>query len=92
MANRAAVAAERTSNAVRLAQNQMSQLMLANSWQSAGVSGDFGADWTGYRWELSQGSWTGDSTNAMTSLTLKVLFQVQGQEREVHLTTLVNST
>ncbi len=91
-ANRAAVAAERTSIAVRLCENHLNELLIGNTWQSAGGGGDCGADYPGYHWDTSQTSWLGDSTNAMTELTVHVYFPVQGQEREVKLTTLVNNT
>jgi hypothetical protein len=90
--NRAAVAAERTSVAVRLCENQMNELLIGSTWQSSGNSGTFSADYSIYRWETSQTSWLGDSSNPMTELTVHVYFPVQGQEHEVKLTTLVNNT
>jgi type II secretory pathway pseudopilin PulG len=89
LSNRAAVVAERSSMALQLAERQLSALVLDGSWSSANLRGDFGVDWPGYRWELSRGSWAQDD---MTELTLSVLFEVQGRERSVRLTTLVDDS
>jgi protein involved in sex pheromone biosynthesis len=64
----------------------MSELMLNDAWISAEQRGEFGADFPGYRYEVEQTNWEVDN---MTKLTVHVFFQVQGQEREVALTTLV---
>ncbi len=92
LANRAAVQAERTSIASQLGEFELGQLMTASAWQSASNRGDFGADYPGYRWELEQSSWSGDTANPMTQLTMHVFFSVQGQEREIQLTTLASNT
>ena len=89
VSNRAAVIAERGSNAVQLAENKLSEIMATDDWQSSESSGDFGEDWPGYRWELKQGTWPEDS---MTELTISVFFQVQGEERHVDLSTLASET
>jgi type II secretion system protein I len=83
---RAGAAAERTALATQLAENRMSELMLNDAWISAEQRGEFGADFPGYRYEVEQTNWEVDN---MTKLTVHVFFQVQGQEREVALTTLV---
>jgi type II secretory pathway pseudopilin PulG len=83
---RAGAAAERTAIAVQLAENRMSELMLNDAWISAEQRGDFGADFPGYRYTVEQTNWEIDN---MTKLTVHVFFQVQGQERDVALTTLV---
>ncbi len=92
LSNRAAVTAERSRVAIQLAENQLNELLVANTWQAAGSNGDFGDDHPGYRWELSQQIWRGDINNPMTEITLSVRFPVQGQEREVHVTTLASSS
>ena len=86
-ANRAAVVTERSSVAVQLGENRLSELMLDNEWSSAASRGEFGPEWPGYRWELTKVNW---GSGAMTELTLNVFFPVQGQEHEIHLATLVN--
>ena len=90
VANRAGLVAERSGSAVELAENRLNELMLANAWNSAASRGDFGADWSGYRWELGKKDWpTGEG---LTELTLTVFFPIQGQEQQVQLTTLAAET
>ncbi len=88
-ANRAAVVAERSTIAAQLGENKLAELMLGNAWSTAGASGDFGPEWTSYRWQLSKPSW---QTGAMTELTLDVFYQVQGIEHDARLSTLVDSS
>lgn len=87
LASRVAEIAERSSVAAELAQNRLSELTLNGDWAAADARGDFGDDWPGYRWELSQTTWDLDS---MTQLDLTVYFTVQGREESVALTTLVD--
>ena len=89
LANRAGVIAERSSVAVRLGENRLNELMLGDAWTTAGTRGDFGAEWPGYRWEVTRGAW---ESGSMTELTMSVFFVVQGREREARLSTLVNET
>ena len=86
LSNRTSVLAERSGLAAQLAQNQLNELLLADAWAAAENRGDFGADWPGYRWELTKTAWTADPT--MTELTLRVVFEVQGNRQEIQLTTL----
>ncbi len=86
--NRAGVISERSTLAVQLGENELNELMLANAWSTAKPSGDFGADWPGYRWELAQKDW---QSGSMTELTLSVFYPVQGKEDSVRLSTLVNT-
>lgn len=89
ISNRAAITSERTNVAVQLAENRLSELLIENTWSSGESRGEFGAEWPGYRWELTQGTWEADN---MTELTMEVFFPVQGKEQSVRLTTLVNSS
>jgi len=91
IANRTSVVAERGALAGELAENKLNEILVDGTSQSVqGTSGDFGTDWPGYRWEMSQQTWDQDST--MTNLTMQVFFQVQGAERSVKLDTLVSGT
>lgn len=87
IANRASVMAERSSIASELAENKLSELKLDDAWTTATNRGDFGQDFTGYRWEMSQETWEMDN---MTKLTVTVYFTVQGRERSFQLSKLVN--
>ena len=88
-ANRASVVAERSTLAAQLGENKLGELMLGNAWSSASPRGDFGAEWSGYRWELSKPAW---QTGAMTELTLDVFYKVQGIEHDARLSTLVDAS
>jgi type II secretory pathway pseudopilin PulG len=86
VSNRAAVLSERSGIAAQLAENQLAELQLNDAWTTASTSGDFGANWPGYRWELTKSDW---ASGTMTELQLAVLFTVQGREHDVRLSTLV---
>lgn len=87
VANRASVVSERTTVAVQLGENQLNTLLLGDAWATASERGDFGEMWPGYRWELAQNDW---EAGAAVELTMRVVFPVQGQERDVQLSTLVS--
>ena len=88
LSNRASEVSERNSVAAELAGNKLSDLTLNNLWSTADAAGDFGDDWPGYRYQVTQSTWDIDS---MTTLTVDVFYTVQGQERSVQLATLVSS-
>lgn len=85
IANRASVTADRAAVATQLAQNEMSELLVDNAWASGARSGDFGPDYPGYSWNVSQRGWTDP---AMIELTVEVKFRVQGRDQSVKLATL----
>jgi type II secretion system protein I len=89
LANRAAVMSERETVALQLADNKLNELIVTDQWSSGNGGGDFGQDYTGYRWEMSQATST---DTQMTEVTVTVYFQVQGKEHSVSLTTLHSST
>jgi Tfp pilus assembly protein PilV len=72
--------------AASLASTKLTELTCSKNWQNGEKSGDFGADWSGYRWTATVSSWT-DST--VSQLDLTVTWQSQGRERSVTLSTLV---
>jgi hypothetical protein len=87
VANRISVVSERSGIASQLGENRLSELMIANEWSSSASRGEFGAEWPGYRWELTKTVW---GNGAMTELSLDVAFTVQGTEHHIRLATLVN--
>ena len=128
LSNKASEVTERSAAAGELAENKLNEMLTADAWQTGGtMAGDGGADWPGYRWELTQSPWTGGSvasggtssastsssssigsglstgsssggstaSNAgnttLTELKVSVFFKVQGVERSVSLSTVVNS-
>ena len=87
--SRAAEVAERSTIAAQLGENKLAELMLGDAWSTAATRGTFGADRTGYRWELTKATW---ESSAMTELTLDVFYKVQGTEHDARLSTLVNES
>jgi type II secretory pathway pseudopilin PulG len=88
LSSRAAVVSERSALAVELAENKLNELVLNNTWIASEQSGDFGTEWSGFRWEMTQNSWDIES---MTQLGVKVYYQVQGREHSIQLNTLVSN-
>ena len=86
LSSRAGTLAERGRHAAELAQLKMDEIVLTNAWQDADASGDFGDDWTGYSWTLSDEAWGEDT---MRQLTVDVTYSVQGAEYHAAIATLV---
>lgn len=90
ISNQTGMLADRSTTALQLAENELNELLVTQTWLSGSSRGDFGQQWPGYRWELQRRTWPSDEV--MTELTLTVFFQAQGRERQVALTTLANET
>lgn len=87
ISSRISVISERNAIAANLAQNKLNELTINGAWAAADAGGDFGKDWPGYRYEVTQSTWDMDS---MTAVAVKVFYSVQGSEQSVSLSTLVN--
>lgn len=74
--------------AASLARMKLTELTCSGEWQTTEKSGDFGEDWPAYRWTVTISSWT-DSDVEVSQLDLSVVWQAQGRERSVTLSTLV---
>lgn len=93
VSNRASEVADRGNLAGELAENKLGELLIDNAWQTAPANGGtLGEDLPGYRWEMSVQNWTTDTAHAVNELRVEVFYPVQGKERSVRLTTLVNPT
>ena len=90
LCSRAAEIAERTSLAGELAENQLSELVVAQgvSGSAAQSRGEF-ADYPGFRWDTTMETGTLAPSETMT---IHVYFMVRGKERSVDLATVVSST
>jgi type II secretory pathway pseudopilin PulG len=86
LANRAGVVAYRKSVAIRLADQQLNELLTLGTWQGGGQNGSFMGRYQSYRWRLTQETWTDPN---MLLLTMEVSYLVQNQEYQVRLSTLV---
>lgn len=72
--------------AASLARSKLTELTSSQDWKTGEKSGDFGSDWPGYRWTAVVSNWT---DSAVSQLDLTVVWQSQGQQRSVTLSTLV---
>jgi len=61
LANRASEVSERSAIAAELASNKLGELTLNDAWSNADAKGDFGNEWPGYRYEVTQATWDVDS-------------------------------
>ena len=91
LSNRASEVADRGTTAGELAENKLDEMLVDNAWQSAtGTSGTFGDAFSGYRWEMTVDNWGTDTANTVEEMRVEVFYPVQGKERSVRLSTLVN--
>ncbi|MCK4998761.1 MAG: type II secretion system protein [Anaerohalosphaera sp.] len=74
--------------AAALAQNKLAEILIEETWQSSNVDGDFGDDYPGYRWKMTSENWTEPGLN---EITVEVLWESRGSQREVKLSTLVRT-
>ena len=89
LANRAGIVAERTRVAAQLADSLLTETVVTEGWRDGDQEGDFGEEWSGYRWVLKDGAWDEDT---MRVVSVEVLFEVQDAEYKVRLSTLVEET
>jgi hypothetical protein len=89
LANRAGIVAERTRVAAQLADSLLTETVVTEGWRDGEQEGDFGEEWSGYRWVLKDGAWDEDT---MRVISVEVLFEVQDAEYAVRLSTLVEET
>ncbi|MHB8520840.1 MAG: type IV pilus modification PilV family protein [Limisphaerales bacterium] len=89
IANRAGVAAERKSVAVRLADSFLNELVATGNWQASSPSGAFGAQWPGYQWLMRKEPWF---QQPIQLLSVEVTYPVQNRSYSVRLSTLVCDT
>src|SRR3954451_23967822 len=89
LSSRAAEIAERTSLAGELAENELSELVVAQATTGTltETRGEF-ANFPGYRWEVTRET---GSLSPTETLTMHVYFPVQGKERSLELSTLIST-
>ena len=86
VANRAAAVADGKRTAARLADNMLNELVVTGDWIDAEVTGDFGDERAGYRWEMQDETW--EHEESLSVVSIEVFFQRQGREFSVRLSTL----
>jgi type II secretory pathway pseudopilin PulG len=87
IASRAGVVSERKAIGIRLAERKLNELTVTGQWQSSSQKGKIQEGLQTYSWRLETEPWIEDS--AMRLVTVHVDVQVQGQDYDVHLSTLV---
>jgi len=90
IASRAGVVSERKALATRLAESKLNELIVTHQWQSAFQKGTIQEGLQNYSWQLQSEPWREDG--AMRLLTVQVTVPVQGQDYDVHVSTLVDAT
>ena len=90
IASRAGSVAEREALGARLAERKLNELVVTREWQSAARKGTVQEGWQTYSWTLDSEPWAEDG--AMRLLTVHVAVPVQGQDYDVHVSTLVDAT
>lgn len=88
IANRAGVVAQRKSVAARIAERVLNESLVGSQSQSAGRNGTVPESGIDYRWTIRHTIWPEDS---MRMVTAEVLFNVQGREHDVRVSTLVGN-
>lgn len=88
-ANRAGSVSEKKRVATRLAEYKLAEMVLTDDWRYGAIEGDFGEDYSGYTWTITEDAWDED---VMLQLTVTVGYTVQGRSYEVSLSTLVPET
>jgi type II secretory pathway pseudopilin PulG len=90
IASRAGSVSERKALGARLAENKLNELVVTGQWQSAAQKGTIQEGLQTYSWNLQSEPWTEDG--AMRLVTVHVNVPVQGQDYDVHVSTLVDAT
>lgn len=89
VANRAGQVGVRKAAAARVAERVLNEVLVTGQWQQAVQSGTFAEGYQEYRWDLRVEPWTEGNLRLMT---VQVTYPVQGQDYEVRLSTLLDTT
>ena len=87
LATAMAARSKRQLEAASLAKTKLAEILATKEWENGDMSGDFGQDFPDYRWAMETQDWT--AATAIRQLDLHVLWDAQGRQRSVTLTTLV---
>jgi len=89
IANRAGQVALRKDVASRVADRVLNELLVTDQAQSGSRNGVVQEGFQEYRWSVRVEPWSED---AMRLVNVEVVFPVQGQDYDVHLSTLISSS
>lgn len=90
IASRAGSVSERKTVGTRLAERKLNELIVTGQWQSAAQQGTMQEGLQNYKWQLQSEPWIEDA--AMRLVTVHVMVPVQGQDYDVHVSTLVDAS
>ena len=82
-----ASSARHSAEAATLAESKLNELIVTGDWESASLSGDFGADWPGYQW--SSQTYTRDYS--VTEVVVTVTWVDRGQSRSLVMASMVQA-
>ena len=90
IASRAGSVSERKAVGARLAERKLNELLVTGQWVSAAQKGTVQEGFQSYDWRLQTEPWSEDGN--MRLITLHVTVPVQGQDYDVHVSTLVDAS
>ncbi len=89
MATSIASSARRRNEAAGLAEEKLAEIIATDQWQTSSLSGDFGSDWPGYRWQATVQSWPEDTSGAgLQQVDLRVSWMARNKQDSLTLSTL----
>jgi prepilin-type N-terminal cleavage/methylation domain-containing protein len=89
IANLAGQVGERKATAARIAERVLNELVVTREWQTSSPRGLIREGVQDYEWTMLLENWNG---GYLRQLTVEVIFTVQGQEHEMRLSTLVDTS
>ena len=90
IANRAGQVGERKAVAARIADRVLNEIVVTRGWQTGSQTGVIDEGPIAYNWSMRTEPWL--YQNLLRLLTVRVSFPVQGQEYEVRLSTVVDTS
>ncbi|MHC1768304.1 MAG: type II secretion system protein [Verrucomicrobiia bacterium] len=81
---------ERKASAARIADHVLNELVVTGLWQTGYQSGTVQDGAVEYKWQMRTEPWY--QQNVLRLMTVEVTYPVQGQEYQVHLSTIVDAT
>jgi hypothetical protein len=89
IANLAGQVAVRKTEALRVAERVLNESIVTTNWNRSGLSGSCTEGTHQFRWLARNDPWSQDP---MRLLSVQVIFTVQGQEHDIHLSTMVDNS
>jgi prepilin-type N-terminal cleavage/methylation domain-containing protein len=72
-----------------LAQGKLAEILSGVEWQNGNLSGDFGEDWPGYKWQATVQAWPQDTTTqSIQEVDLVVTWTQRNREQSLTVSSL----